>query len=108
VWGGIQIFDVDAKSRSAITGYGLMAEARGKGYGAEALRRITQWAFGETSLNRIALMHAVGNAASCAVATASGYQLEGTLRRSYPLGDGQLHDNHLHARLNTDPEPALS
>lgn len=103
IWGGIQIFDVYAPSLCAVTGYGLMPEARGHGYGAEALRRVTEWAFKETSLHRITLMHAVGNAASCAVATASGYQLEGIMRQSHRFGDGELHDNHLHARLRTDP-----
>ncbi len=102
VLGGLQLFDVDAQSRSAITGYGLMEHARGNGYAAEALRRVTDWAFTETELHRIALMHAVGNTASCAVATASGYQLEGTMRQSYPSGGGELQDNHLHARLRSD------
>ncbi|MCZ3389617.1 MAG: GNAT family N-acetyltransferase [Actinomycetia bacterium] len=108
IWGGIQIFDVDAPSLCAVTGYGLMPEARGSGYAAEALRTVTAWAFTETSLHRIALMHAVGNAASCAVATASGYQLEGVMRQSHRFGDGELHDNHLHARLRTDPAPSTA
>ncbi len=64
---------------------------------------MTQWAFGETGLNRIALRHAVGNAASCAVANAAGYALEGTMRQSYRFGDGNLHDEHLHAHLRIDP-----
>ena len=82
-----------------------MAHARGNGYAAEALRTVTQWAFTETELYRMALMHAVGNGASCSVAKAAGYQLEGTMRQSYPSGDGELHDNHLHARLRSDPPP---
>ena len=105
IWGGIQIFDVSARSLCAETGYGLLSEARGNGYGAEALRTVTQWAFTQTELHRIALMHAVGNGASCAVATAAGYQLEGTMRQSHRYGDGRLHDEHLHARLRTDPAP---
>lgn len=105
VWGGIQLFDLEAKSRSAITGYGLMPEARGNGYAAEALRTITQWAITETELHRIGLMHAVGNVASCSVALAAGYALEGTMRQSYPSGNGVLQDNHLHAHLRTDPTP---
>jgi RimJ/RimL family protein N-acetyltransferase len=105
VLGGIVLSEVDAVALSAEVGYGLMPEARGKGYTAEALRRVTTWAFGETALNRIELRHAVGNAASCAVARASGYSLEGTMRQSYRFGDGELHDEHLHARLRSDPSP---
>lgn len=32
IWGGIQLFDVYAHSLCAVTGYGLMPEARGNGY----------------------------------------------------------------------------
>jgi RimJ/RimL family protein N-acetyltransferase len=102
VLGGIVLSDVDAVALSAEVGYGLMPDARGCGYTAEALRRISEWAFTETGLNRIELRHAVGNAASCAVARAAGYELEGTMRQSYRFGDGELHDEHLHARLRTD------
>jgi RimJ/RimL family protein N-acetyltransferase len=85
-----------------------MPEARGNGYGSEALRTVTRWAFTETELHRIGLMHAVGNSASCSVAIAAGYELEGTMRQSYPSGDGELQDNHLHARLRTDPFPDVA
>jgi RimJ/RimL family protein N-acetyltransferase len=103
VLGGIVLSDVDAVALSAEVGYGLMPDARGHGYTTEALQRVTEWAFGETGLNRIELRHAVGNAASCAVARAAGYAIEGTMRQSYRFGDGELHDEHLHARLRTDP-----
>ncbi|MFL6182676.1 MAG: GNAT family N-acetyltransferase [Actinomycetes bacterium] len=102
VLGGIQLFDVATKSLHAMVGYGLMAEARGHGYGAEALRTVTEWAFNTTNLNRIALMHAVENQASCAVARAAGFALEGTMRQSYRFGDAHLHNEHLHARLRED------
>lgn len=106
VLGGIVLSDVDAVALSAEVGYGLMPEGRGHGYTAEALRRVSQWAFTETGLNRIELRHAVGNAASCAVAHAAGYAIEGTMRESYRFGDGLLHDEHLHARLRSDPPTA--
>ncbi len=106
VLGGIVLGDIDPVALSAEAGYGLMPEARGHRYAAESLQAVTQWAFGETGLNRISLRHAVGNAASCAVAKAAGYALEGTMRQSYRFGDGLLHDEHLHARLRSDPPPA--
>ena len=106
VLGGVVLGDIDPVALSAEAGYGLMPEARGHRYAAESLQAVTQWAFGETGLNRISLRHAVGNAASCAVAKAAGYALEGTMRQSYRFGDGLLHDEHLHARLRSDPPPA--
>ena len=32
----------------------------------------------------------------------AGFRLKGTLRESYRYGDGQVHDEHLHARLADD------
>ncbi len=108
VLGGIVLSDVDAVALSAEVGYGLMPDARGHRYTAEALQRVTEWAFTETGLHRIELRHAIGNPASCAVARTAGYEIEGTMRQSYRFGDGQLHDEHLHARLRTDPAPPAS
>jgi RimJ/RimL family protein N-acetyltransferase len=102
IHGGIQISAVAHKSLHAMTGYGLLAGSRGRGYGAEALRTVCAWAFRTTNLNRLAIMHAVENKASCAVATAAGFALEGTTRQSHRFGDGDLHDEHLHARLRVD------
>jgi hypothetical protein len=33
--------------------------------------------------------------------------VEGTLREAYAYGDGVRHDEHLHARLRTDPDPGV-
>ncbi len=85
-----------------------MPDARGHGYASEALRMVSDWAFSTTSLQRIMLMHAIENSASCGVALAAGYAIEGTTRQSYRFGDGELHDEHLHARLRNDPVPAAT
>lgn len=105
--GGISLHWVDAEDLSAGIGYGLLPGGRGQGLGAEAVAAVSSWAFGSLGLQRIALRHAVGNTASCRLAQQVGYLLEGTLRRSHRFGDGQLHDEHLHARLATDPGPAI-
>ena len=104
IYSGIQMFDVAKKSLHATVGYGLMADARGHGYAAEALKLVADWAFTTTSLQRLMLMHAVENQASCAVALSAGFAIEGTTRQSYRFGDGELHDEHLHARLRDDPD----
>ena len=46
--------------------------------------------------------HAVENEASCRVAQKAGFALEGITRKSWRYADGNLHDEHLHARLRTD------
>jgi RimJ/RimL family protein N-acetyltransferase len=102
VFGGVQMSDIRRRSLHAMVGYGLMPDARGQGFAAEALRTVTEWAFSATNLVRLSLLHATENSASCAVATKAGFALEGTTHLSYRYGDGELHDEHLHARLRSD------
>lgn len=102
VFGGIQLQLIDPENANAEIGYGLLPHARGLGLTAEALRAVTEWAFATLSLERISLLHAVENEASCKVAEQAGYRLEGRLRQSHRFGDGRLHDEHVHSRLRTD------
>ncbi|MEU7982926.1 GNAT family protein [Micromonospora sp. NPDC049081] len=88
---------------NAAVGYWTAAPARGHGVAGRALDALTRWAFTRLGLHRIELCHAVDNPASCRVAARAGYRLEGTLRESHRYGDGHRHDEHLHARLTTDP-----
>lgn len=103
--GGMSLHHVDGTNSSAEIGYGLLPDSRGHGYAAEAVRAVSDWAFRQLGLERITLLHAVGNEPSCRVATAAGFGLEATTRRSFRYGDGALHDEHLHARLVDDPSP---
>ncbi|MFF5173070.1 GNAT family N-acetyltransferase [Micromonospora sp. NPDC000089] len=90
----------------AAIGYWTVAAARGRGVASGAVAALTTWAFDRLPLHRIELCHAVANPASCRVAARTGYPVEGTLRESYTYGDGRRYDEHLHARLVTDPSPA--
>ncbi|MGW5671216.1 GNAT family N-acetyltransferase [Micromonospora sp. NPDC003776] len=87
----------------AAIGYWTAAAARGRGVASRAVGAVTRWGFGKLGLHRVQLWHAVENEASCRVAERSGYRLEGVLRESHRYGDGRRHDEHLHARLATDP-----
>jgi RimJ/RimL family protein N-acetyltransferase len=87
----------------AEVGYWTAPTARGRGFSAAAVAVVTGWAFDELRLHRVELYHAVANPASCRVAEKAGFQLEGTMRASYRYGDGKLYDEHIHARLATDP-----
>jgi RimJ/RimL family protein N-acetyltransferase len=100
--GTVSVHSINRVQSDGEIGYRTAAWARGRGYASEAVRAASTWAFAELDLVRIELAHAVANAASCAVATRSGYRLEGVLRSSYVYGDGQRYDEHLHARLATD------
>jgi RimJ/RimL family protein N-acetyltransferase len=70
-----------------------------------ALGAVAAFAYSDLDVVRLELYHAVDNAASCRVADKAGFRLEGTLRQSYRYSDGDLHDEHLHARLCTDAGP---
>ena len=53
--------------------------------------------------------HALGHTASCRIAQRCGFPYEGTLRDAmWEAGRRDaFRDEHLHARIATDPEPSL-
>jgi len=100
--GSVSLFQLNAVQRDGEAGYWLVPAARGRGVASQALRLSARYAFDELGLNRLTLFHAVDNVASCRVANAAGFQVEGTLRQSHRYGDGIYHDEHVHGRLVTD------
>lgn len=104
--GSVSVHSINPTQADAEIGYRVSPSARGRGIAAEAVTAASAWAFDHLSLVRIELAHAVPNSGSCAVALRAGYPLEGLLRQSFVYGDGQRYDEHLHARLVTDPPPA--
>ncbi len=100
----VSMFAIDAEHATAHIGYRVMPDARGRGVGREALAAVAGWAFAERDLARIQLEHAVFNDASCRVAEAAGFRLEGLLRSSYAV-EGERYDEHVHGRLASDPAP---
>ncbi|GAA2390075.1 GNAT family protein [Dactylosporangium salmoneum] len=95
---------VDASSANGTIGYWTTPAARGRGVAGRAVRAAARFAFDVAGLHRIELAHAVANPPSCRVAQAAGFPLEGVLREAYAYGDGRRHDEHLHAKLRTDPD----
>ncbi|NUK25742.1 GNAT family N-acetyltransferase [Streptomyces lunaelactis] len=104
--GSVTLRWVDRADSLAMIGYWTVPAARGRSVATRATRAVTSWAFGTADARRIEIAHAVGNEASCRVAHRCGYLPEGTLRDSHRFGDGAYYDEHLHARLATDPESA--
>ncbi len=101
--GTISAFHVDTDQGTAELGYRVLAAERGRGVATAALAAAAHRVVDELGLRRLELFHAVANPASCVVAERAGFRLEGTLRQSYRYGDGQVYDEHLHARLAEDP-----
>lgn len=102
----ISIHEIVDEEATAKIGYRVHPDARGRGVATTTLRAVTEWAFEHLGLARIALLHAVPNEASCRVAERAGYRLEGVLRSSaIDPATGDRVDEHLHARLATDPAP---
>lgn len=64
----------------ASVGYWLLAEARGRGAAARALRLLSAWALAELGVERLYLTTAPDNVASQRVAERAGFTREGLLR----------------------------
>lgn len=60
---------------------------RGRGYGTEAIRLITEWLFESGAAERVQLSTAAGNAAMRRVAEKLGFLFEGVMRGFMPVGD---------------------
>ena len=108
VIGQVSLHQIDPRNGSAEVGYWLAPAGRGRGLATHALDTAARFAFDVLELARVELFHATGNLASCRVAERAGFLLEGTARQSFVYGDGQRHDEHVHARLATDPAPELA
>ncbi|WP_161357835.1 GNAT family N-acetyltransferase [Streptomyces sp. SID3343] len=102
VFGHIALKHVDPQLRSAEIGYWTLPDARGLGVARHGLGAVTRWAFGALDLHRVELRHSVVNEASCAVARAGGYALEGVMRGYLPGPETGFLDAHLHARIASD------
>ncbi|WP_033321955.1 GNAT family N-acetyltransferase [Streptomyces yerevanensis] len=105
--GHIGVNEIDTVTRCARVGYWVLPEARGHRVATRALVLASRWALTELGLHRLELGHAIGHDTSCRVANRCGFLLEGTLRGAmFEAGRRDaFRDEHLHARLATDPEP---
>lgn len=104
--GYASLHDLQERHLSGEVGYWVLPVARGRGVARRAVSATARFGFSVLGLNRIQLYHAVDNPASCAVASGAGFAVEGLARQAYRYGDGLLHDDHLHARLASDPDPS--
>lgn len=103
--GNVGVSAIELRHQTAWMSYWLAPSARGKGYATGALVAASDWAFAH-GLHRLELGHRVNNPASCRVAVAAGFRAEGIEREKLRYGDERF-DVETHARLRTDPAPAL-
>ncbi|GLZ43426.1 GNAT family N-acetyltransferase [Actinokineospora sp. NBRC 105648] len=104
--GVVVLRDAEPESgRAEVDIYFGDADARGKGYGTEALRLLCRWGFHNMRLHAIQLYVVVDNVAAVRVYEKVGFIVEGRLREVFRR-DGQLHDMLLMSVLAREFEQA--
>ncbi|MFE2316952.1 GNAT family N-acetyltransferase [Streptomyces sp. NPDC059441] len=104
VLGHVSVGSVDRRHSIGWVSYWTTAAARGRGVASRGCHALARWAFRDVELFRLELGHRVNNPASCGVARAAGFAVEGRQRQKLEY-DGMRYDVELHARLATDTEP---
>jgi RimJ/RimL family protein N-acetyltransferase len=96
--GSVSAHGLSEESVSAEVGYWVLAAARGRGIAPRSLDALCAWVFRlprARPLERLNLIHAVGNGPSCAVADKTGFVLSAMLPPEPP---DFPYDGHLHVR----------
>jgi RimJ/RimL family protein N-acetyltransferase len=86
-------------------GIGLLARARGQGYGTRAQRLLAEYLFAHTQVNRIAAETEVGNVAEQRSLEKAGFTREGTLRGSC-FRAGRWRDMASYSIVRADVDPS--
>lgn len=91
------------------TGYWIRTSREGKGLMTEAINAITQYAFKQLKIKRIAITCDIDNVRSKSIAERLNYSLEGVLKshRRKPIS-GELSDTLIFAKYDIDNLPELT
>ncbi|TQO06219.1 UNVERIFIED_ORG: RimJ/RimL family protein N-acetyltransferase [Citrobacter freundii] len=95
---------IQDRNECAEVGFLLTPEAQGKGYGAESLHAVCDYAFTAGGLRRLTACVTAGNDASRRLLEKVGFILEGTLRESYWLHQ-TWHDDWIFGLLKHEYQP---
>ena len=98
----VSLFAFDDDELTCKIGYRVHPDSRGRGVARAVVTAVTDWVFADRGLARVQLEHSVPNLASCRVAEAAGYALEGTLRSAHRLPGGSRCDAHVHGRVASE------
>ncbi len=105
VVGRCSLMHEDPLARHAEVGMGLVAAARGKGYGTDALRVLVEFAFSRRNLRRLYLSVLASNGPAIAAYRKAGFVEEG-LRREHCWVRGGYCDEVVMGLLRSDWRPA--
>jgi RimJ/RimL family protein N-acetyltransferase len=83
-------------------GVALLPEARGHGYGTQAMRLLARYLFAHTTAHRIEAVTEVGNVGARRALEKAGFTQEGVTRAS-GWRDGAWRDGVIYSLLRTDP-----
>jgi RimJ/RimL family protein N-acetyltransferase len=101
VLGRALLWGIDRHNRFAHIGLALRPLYRGQGYGTEVVAVLCSYGFCVLGLHRLQIETLADNAAMIAAAAASGFQHEGTLRRSSWV-DGSFADDAVFGLLDDE------
>ena len=89
VRGGASLYGLSREQGTALVGYWLTPQARGRGVASAAVRLLAQWGFTTLALARIELTCAPDNDASARVAARCGFVREGVMRSHMAFKSGR-------------------
>ncbi|MBB4846100.1 RimJ/RimL family protein N-acetyltransferase [Paucibacter oligotrophus] len=98
--GGTGLHRIDWELRKFEIGYWIRPSSAGRGYVSEAVRLLTELAFGQLRARRVEIRMDERNLASRAVAEACGFEFEGLLRSDALGVDGEPRDTQVYARIS--------
>nr|WP_245563613.1 GNAT family protein [Longispora albida] len=99
--GNVAVTSINRAHDTGWVSYWTTQSSQGLGVASAATRAVAAWAFTDLGLYRLELGHRTGNPASCRVAIAAGFAVEGLERAKLRYG-GTRYDVELHARLADD------
>ncbi|MHA7985960.1 GNAT family N-acetyltransferase [Rathayibacter sp. CAU 1779] len=99
--GTVSLFGFDELARHAEVGIALVAEARGKGIGTEAIGQIVEFAFVRCNLRRVHLEAIASNAGAIRSYEKAGFVVEGR-QREHAWVRGRYEDNVVMGLLRSE------
>lgn len=101
VIGTVMIFNFDKEANQAEVGYVFHKNHWGKGYGAESLALVTDFAFESLNLHKLHACVTDANIGSARILEKNGYELEGRLKDHYFIED-KYYDSLLFGKIQVE------